>query len=163
MNPRRVTWIDLCKGFAIILVLLGHSYSTNNGLLIWLNSFHMPRFFMITGLLIGIRKIYERPIKKVFLDIYKDAMANLANTNFHFLISDGPTEFITCDSPAFIHKREDNKLIGLLPITPRILMTKGRNSDNESLYYVTHITDDAVVRYNKAIRDNAEEFVIHPY
>ena len=65
---QRITWIDLCKGFAIILVLLGHSYSANNGLLIWLNSFHMPLFFMITGLLIGMRKIYERPIKKVFLD-----------------------------------------------------------------------------------------------
>lgn len=94
--------------------------------------------------------------------IYKDAMANLANTNFHFLISDGPTKFITCDSPAFIHKREDGKLLGLLPITPRILMTKGRNSDNTSLFYVTHITDEAVIRYNNLIRGNAEEFIIHP-
>lgn len=94
--------------------------------------------------------------------IYKDAMANLANTNFHFLISDGPTKFITCDSPAFIHKREDGKLLGLLPITPRILMAKGRNSDNTSLFFVTHITDEAVIKYNNTIRGNAEEFIIHP-
>lgn len=95
--------------------------------------------------------------------IYKDAMANLANTNFHFLISDGPTKFITCDSPAFIHRREDGKLLGLLPITPRILMTKGRNSDNSSWFYVTHITDEAVFKYNNIIRENAEEFIIHPF
>ena len=101
-----------------------------------------------------------------FLDdqgvIYKDAMANLANTNFHFLISDGPTKFITCDSPAFIHKREDGTLLGLLPITPRILMAKGRNSNNTSLFYVTHISDEAVIQYNNVIRGNAEEFIIHP-
>jgi fucose 4-O-acetylase-like acetyltransferase len=67
-NLKRVTWIDLCKGGAIILVLLGHTYSTNNGLLIWLNSFHMPLFFMITGLLMGMRKIYDRPLKKILSD-----------------------------------------------------------------------------------------------
>lgn len=93
--------------------------------------------------------------------IYMDAMVNLAKTNFHFLISDGPTKFITCDSPAFIYERRDGKL-GLLPITPRILMVKGRDSHNTSLFYVTHITDEAVIRYNDLIRRNAEDFIIHP-
>ena len=69
---------------------------------------------------------------------------------------------MTCDSPAFIHKRVDGKLLGLLPITPRILMAKGRDSGNTSLFYVTHITDEAVIRYNNLIRGNAEEFIIHP-
>lgn len=93
--------------------------------------------------------------------IYEDAMASLKYTSFHFLVADGPTKFITSDSPAFIHKREDEKLAGLLPITPRILMVKGKCIEDDGLYYVTHITDEAVKRYNYAIRSNAEEFVIH--
>lgn len=93
--------------------------------------------------------------------IFKHAMASLQNTSFHFFIADGPTKFITSDNPAFIHKREDEKLIGLLPITPRILMTKGKCIEDDGLYYVTHISDKAVNGYNNAIRSNAEEFIIH--
>lgn len=92
--------------------------------------------------------------------IYQAALANLKHTSFHFLVSDGPTMFITSDTPAFIYKRPDNALVGLLPITPQILMVQGKNTDNDSSYYITHITDEAVQNYNKVIRENAEEFVI---
>lgn len=92
--------------------------------------------------------------------IYQAAMANLKHTSFHFLVSDGPTMFITSDTPAFIYKRPDNALAGLLPITPRILMVQGKNTDNDSSYYITHITDEAVQCYNTVIRENADEFVI---
>lgn len=92
--------------------------------------------------------------------IYQDAMANLRHTNFHFLVADGSNTFITSDSPAFTYKRNDGKLVGLLPITPKILMAKGKCSDGNALYFVTHIRDDAVKRYNNAIRSNADEFVV---
>ena len=92
--------------------------------------------------------------------IYQAALANLKHTSFHFLVSDGPTMFITSDTPAFIYKRPDNALVGFLPITPQILMVQGKNTDNDSSYYITHITDEAVQNYNKVIRENAEEFVI---
>lgn len=94
--------------------------------------------------------------------IYQDAMANLANTNFHFLISDGPAKFCTCDIPAFIYERDDKKLMGLLPVSPRILLAKGKNSDYSENYYISHITDEAVQKYNNIIRKHATEFVIHP-
>ena len=92
--------------------------------------------------------------------IYQAAMVNLKHTSFHFLVSDGPTMFITSDTPAFIYKRPDNALAGLLPITPRILMVQGKNTDNDNSYYITHIADEAVQRYNTVIRENADEFVI---
>lgn len=94
--------------------------------------------------------------------IYTDAMANLQNTNFHFLIADGPTLFVTSDTPAFLHKRDDEKLVGLLPITPNILMAKGRCAEESDVYFVTHITDEAVKKYNEVICANAEEFIIVP-
>lgn len=94
--------------------------------------------------------------------IYDDAMANLAHTSFHFLVSDGQNKFITCDSPAFTYKRPDGQLEGLFPITPRILMAKGKCTEDIDKFWVTHISDDAVSRYNNAIRMNATSFVIFP-
>ena len=95
--------------------------------------------------------------------ILQNALESLKHTSFHFLISDGPTLFITSDTPAFIHKRTDGYYVGLLPITPRILLAQGKNTSKENLYYVSHITDEAVQRYNTTIRKNAEEFVIHSW
>lgn len=93
--------------------------------------------------------------------IFKEMIANLKHTNFHFFIADGPTKFITSDSPAFTYMREDKNLVGLLPITPRILMAKGKCKKDDNIYYVTHITDKAVKNYNDIIRSNAQEFIIH--
>lgn len=95
--------------------------------------------------------------------IFQNALENLKHTSFHFLISDGPTLFITSDTPAFIHERTDGSFMGLLPITPKILLAQGKNTAKESHYYVSHITDEVVQRYNAIIRDKAEEFVIHSW
>ena len=68
--------------------------------------------------------------------------------------------FITSDTPAFIYKRPDNALAGLLPITLRILIPPPPPPPHDNSYYITHITDEAVQRYNTVIRENADEFVI---
>lgn len=94
--------------------------------------------------------------------IYQNAMANLKHTSFHFLISDGPTKFLTSDTPVFIHNRPDGKIAGILPITPKILMMQGRCADGDDSYYVSHITDRAVKHYNQSIRNNADKFIIIP-
>ena len=91
--------------------------------------------------------------------IYRNAIENLKHTTFHFLIADGPSYFITSDTPAFVYERTDSFFVGLLPITPRILLAQCRQSGNYN-YHITHITEEAVKRYNTIIRENAEEFVI---
>ena len=48
----RIEWIDLYRGMLIFLVCLGHRNSTNNAVLQWLYSFHLPAFFFISGYLI---------------------------------------------------------------------------------------------------------------
>lgn len=93
--------------------------------------------------------------------IYKYAEANLQHTGFHFLISDGSTYFNTSDSPSFVFKRADGALQGIMSITPRILLAQGRCTDSADEYYISHITDETVQRYNAAIRENASEFIIH--
>lgn len=94
--------------------------------------------------------------------MYKYVEAYLKYANFHFLISDGHTLFCTSDTPALTHKRDDGKIVGLLPITPKILMTIGKCTEEHDVFYISHITDDAVKRYNKIIYGNATEFVIVP-
>lgn len=94
--------------------------------------------------------------------IYTHAIESLKHTNFHFLISDGPTYFDTSNNPSFTFIRDDDLKEGLMPITPRFLMVQGKCTENADKYFITHITDEAVKRYNKIIRDNANEFVIHP-
>lgn len=45
--------LDFAKGVGIILMILGHCYSEGNGgtLKIWFYSFHMPLFFLVSGML----------------------------------------------------------------------------------------------------------------
>lgn len=93
--------------------------------------------------------------------IYTHAMESLKHTNFHFLVADGPTYFDTSNNPSFTFIRDDGLKEGLMPITPHILMTQGRCSEDADKYFISHISDDAVMKYNEIIRTNANEFVIH--
>lgn len=95
--------------------------------------------------------------------IYTYAIESLKHTNFHFLIADGPTYFITSNNPSFVFIREDGLKEGLMSLTPRILMAQGRCTEDADKYFITHISDEAVNRYNKIIKANANEFVIHPH
>ena len=94
--------------------------------------------------------------------IYTHSIASLKHTNFHFLVADGPTYFDTSNNPSFTFIRDDGLKEGLMPITPRILMAQGKCTEDADKYFITHITDAAVKKYNEIIRANANEFVIHP-
>lgn len=92
--------------------------------------------------------------------IYEYAMENLARTSFHFLVADGIETFNTSDNPAFKFKRPDGKIEGILPLTPRILMVQGKCLNQDHEFYVSHITDETVIRYNAEIEKNASDFII---
>ena len=49
-TPRNKT-IDILKGWAIMLVVLGHLELTPPGIKVWIYSFHLPLFFFCSGLL----------------------------------------------------------------------------------------------------------------
>lgn len=52
---KRVTYFDLAKGIGIILVVLGHMENIDAPIRIWIASFHMPLFFVISGMLIALK------------------------------------------------------------------------------------------------------------
>lgn len=95
--------------------------------------------------------------------IYEDAKLALARTSFRFLVAAGKGSFVTSDTPAFTWEREDGKLIGVLPVTPKVLLLKGSHSGDDGVYCISHINDEIVERWNDVIHSNASEFVVMPY
>ena len=52
---KRITYFDLAKGLGIILVVLGHMENISTELRIWISSFHMPLFFIVSGMLMAAK------------------------------------------------------------------------------------------------------------
>lgn len=48
MAKERIAWLDYAKGLGIILVIYGHAICPNS-MNVWLCSFHMPLFFILSG------------------------------------------------------------------------------------------------------------------
>lgn len=46
---KRVAWVDIAKGIAIILVVTGHTISSSSQLIPMIFMFHMPLFFIMAG------------------------------------------------------------------------------------------------------------------
>lgn len=54
MNNKRLTYLDLAKGLGIILVVFGHLEYINENVRGYISAFHMPLFFVISGILIAL-------------------------------------------------------------------------------------------------------------
>lgn len=52
---KRKRYIDIAKGIAMILVIMGHCKYVNQYLDIWIYSFHMPLFFILSGMTFSIK------------------------------------------------------------------------------------------------------------
>ena len=55
MSEKRLDYLDMVKGIGIILVVVGHSTYVSDGTLTWLASFHMPLFFILSGILFAYK------------------------------------------------------------------------------------------------------------
>lgn len=55
---KRIEWIDICKGLGIFLVVIGHTgiAKASQTAYDWIYSFHMPFFYMISGLVFNETK-----------------------------------------------------------------------------------------------------------
>ena len=47
---QRCYYLDLTKVIAMFLVILGHLYSADSNVRLYLYSFHMPLFFLVSGI-----------------------------------------------------------------------------------------------------------------
>lgn len=65
MEKNRIHYVDLAKGIGIILVVLGHLEFISVPLHYFITSFHMPMFFIISGMLLQITNEEEKDMKTI--------------------------------------------------------------------------------------------------
>lgn len=69
-NKKRLIWLDMAKGFAIAMVVLGHCLSFDDPLRDFIYSFHMPIFFMLAGFTMRPKRrmtVLESSIKRLMV------------------------------------------------------------------------------------------------
>lgn len=76
LNSGRIRYIDYTKGFAILLMVFGHVEVCNEYIYNWIYSFHMPIFFLISGILMYVRESNNGRIK--WYDLLKKRFRQLA-------------------------------------------------------------------------------------
>lgn len=62
MTTKRITYIDMTKGIGILLVVFGHSSFPSPEINQWISSFHMPLFFLLSGMLLSHTGAHEKPL-----------------------------------------------------------------------------------------------------
>lgn len=60
MKAERLNYLDMAKGIGIILVVIGHTGMTSDGVMAWISSFHMPLFMIISGMILCHSKEEKR-------------------------------------------------------------------------------------------------------
>lgn len=72
----REHYIDVAKGVAMLLVIIGHITIIPSWLYAWINSFHMPLFFFLSGMVYNPYK-YDK-----FKDFFKAKFKGLMSNNY---------------------------------------------------------------------------------
>ena len=87
-TKQRISWIDVTKGIAIYLVILGHSLI---GLKVndYIFAFHMPLFFIASGLLFR-----EKSIKKTIAGNFKKPLVPYYITSVCEILARAPRALI---------------------------------------------------------------------
>lgn len=62
---KKLNYIDITKGFAILIMILSHSMGDENIIKTWISSFNMPLFFIISGFLSAHKHIEKYEIKNI--------------------------------------------------------------------------------------------------
>lgn len=76
-DAKRIEWVDVARGIAIILVMIGHAPGTPKVLSEWLYTFHIPLFFFLSGFVFSAEKYSD--IKKLVVTRIKTLLIPLAS------------------------------------------------------------------------------------
>lgn len=53
---KRIEWLDSLRGAAMFCVIIGHVHSMSSEMILWVYAFHMPLFFIISGVVFRYEK-----------------------------------------------------------------------------------------------------------
>ena len=62
-GKKRITCLDMTRGIMIILVVIGHSALITASCNTWLSTFHLPSFFLLSGVLMQLKQEEKRALK----------------------------------------------------------------------------------------------------
>lgn len=65
----RIQWIDIAKALGILLVVLGHLTNSSSYIGHWISSFHMPLFFVLSGICFSPLGTLSKYINKKFISL----------------------------------------------------------------------------------------------
>lgn len=68
---KRISYIDMAKGIGILLVVAGHTEFMPANLITWISSFHMPLFFIISGMLFSHTEVFRKDGKAFIINKLK--------------------------------------------------------------------------------------------
>ena len=85
---KRLNYFDIAKGIGIILVIIGHIEYVDQGVRDYIVSFHMPLFFIVSGMLMFVTDEKSRSIKDLFIRKLKRIMLVYAIFSVLYLIID---------------------------------------------------------------------------
>lgn len=69
-GSKRKDYLDIAKGIGIILVVMAHAMTRLSYLWVVINSFHMPLFFIISGILYKTKTSWVSYIKRKIVSLY---------------------------------------------------------------------------------------------
>lgn len=102
---KRIDYLDYGKGLAITLMVLAHSMGGDNPIKTWIESFFMPIFFVISGMLLYIRfdaemtkvelwNLFKKRILQLGIPYIVFSLAISAYYSLGQMISDRPVEIL---------------------------------------------------------------------
>ncbi len=93
-KKKRLDYLDMAKGLGMILVLIGHLQGDSiftfspyiHPLCVFIFSFHMPMFFIISGILLAIRNEEIKPFKDVAKTRFRGIMIPYMWFSFFYIL-----------------------------------------------------------------------------
>ena len=82
----RLPYLDAARGLAILLVVLGHIWETEQPLPVLIYSFHVPLFFIISGSLAAYTKQEQRPFGRLIMARLKSLLIPYACFELGFVV-----------------------------------------------------------------------------
>lgn len=96
MVRKRIEWVDMLKGLAIILVMLGHCTNheygnLSGGIHMWIYTFHMPLFFFLSGFVFSTheenyKKFVVRKLKSIIIPMVCFNIIQIVFEVFYYML-----------------------------------------------------------------------------
>lgn len=67
---QRIEWVDIARGIGVFLVILGHMPRVPGIIRLWIFSYHMPLFFVLSG-------YFANPVKQAGIEFFKKKVIQL--------------------------------------------------------------------------------------